>query len=81
MNTDSQWSEHGACFARATQVRLAVYHNTSNTSGERVRCLKRIARAVSLPDVNQISFIYETMNGCENLINSLKDCFENVNIK
>ena len=34
LNTDSQWSKQEACFARATQVWLAVNHNTSVTSGE-----------------------------------------------
>ena len=34
VNTDSQWSKQEACFARATQVWLAVNHNTSVTSGE-----------------------------------------------
>ena len=29
-----QWSKQEACFARATQVWLAVNHNTSVTSGE-----------------------------------------------
>ena len=34
---------------------------------------------VSLAAVNQICGIHEAMNGCKNL-DSLKDCFENVNI-
>ena len=37
-----------ACFACATQVWLTVNHNTSVTSGESVRCSKRIARASEL---------------------------------
>ena len=37
-----------ACFARATQVWLAVNRNTSITSSERVRCSKRIARVSEL---------------------------------
>ena len=45
MNTDSQWSKQEACFARATQVWLAVNHNTSVTSGGLVRCLRHVARA------------------------------------
>ena len=45
VNTGSQWSKQEACFARATQVWLDVNHNTSVTSGERIRCSKRIARA------------------------------------
>ena len=36
------------CFARTTRMWLAVNHNTSITSGERVRCLKSIARASEL---------------------------------
>ena len=43
-----QWSRHDACFAYATQLRLAVKHNTSITSGACVRCSKRIARASEL---------------------------------
>ena len=45
---NSQWSKQEACFAHATQVWLAVNHNTSVTSGELIRCLKRIARASEL---------------------------------
>ena len=37
-----------ACFACATRVLLAVNHNTSITSGERVRCSKTIAQASEL---------------------------------
>ena len=35
---------------------------------------------VSLAAVNQICVIHEAMNGCEKSKESLKDCFENVNI-
>ena len=35
---------------------------------------------VSLAALNQIHVIHETMNGCKNSNDSLKDCFENVNI-
>ena len=45
VNTDSQWSNQEACFARVTQVWLAINHNTSVFSGERIRCSKRIPRA------------------------------------
>ena len=31
---DSQWNKQKACFARETQVWLAVNHNTSVTTGE-----------------------------------------------
>ena len=34
LNMDSQWGKKEACFARETQVWLAVNHNTSITSGE-----------------------------------------------
>ena len=34
VNTDSQWIKQEACFARATQVWLAVNHNTSVTAGK-----------------------------------------------
>ena len=34
MNSDSQWTKQETCFERATQVWLAVNHNTSLTSGE-----------------------------------------------
>ena len=33
-HTDSQWGKQVACLARASQVWLAVNHNTSVTSGE-----------------------------------------------
>ena len=48
LNTDSQWSKQEACFAHATQVWLAVNHNTSITSGEGVLCSKHIAQASEL---------------------------------
>ena len=35
---------------------------------------------MSLASVNQMCVIHEAMNGCKNLKDSLKDCFENVNI-
>ena len=36
---------------------------------------------VSLAAVNQICVIHEAMNGCKKSKDSLKDCFENVNIQ
>ena len=45
---DSQWRKQEACFASATQVWFGVNHNTSVTSGEWIRCSKRIARASDL---------------------------------
>ena len=66
--------EHGqpmeqtkACFARATQVRLAVEHNTSATSGKWVRCSSVLLGKVSLAAVNQICVIHEAINGRKNL--------------
>ena len=35
---------------------------------------------VSLTAINQIYVFYEAMNDCKNLKDSLKACFENVNI-
>ena len=74
MNTDSQWSKHEACFARATQVWLAVSHNTSVTSGEWIWCSKCIGWASELGS-------YQS-NLCHawGYEDSLKSCFENVNI-
>ena len=48
VNMDSQWSKQEAHFASATQVWLAVNLNTSATSGELIRCSKRIALASEL---------------------------------
>ena len=36
---------------------------------------------MSLAAINQICVIHEAMNGCQKYKDSLKDCFENVNIK
>ena len=54
-----------ACFARATQLWLAVNHNTSVTSGEWIRCSKRIARASDLGSCqsNSCQFMRD-MNNC-----------------
>ena len=43
VNTDSQWDKQEACLVVAP-----VFHSTSVTSGEWIRCLKRIARASEL---------------------------------
>ena len=53
--------KHLACFARATQVWLAVNYNTSVTSGELIRCSKHSVA------FNQSYVFYEAMNGCKNL--------------
>ena len=57
-----------------------VAHNTSVTSGEWVRCSKRIARASELGSCQSNlcnSWGYERLQKSKD---SLKDCFENVNI-
>ena len=80
VNTDSQWSKHEACFARATHVWLAVDHNTSVTSGEWIRCSKCIARASELGSCQSKlwhSWGYERLQKSKD---SLKAGFENVNI-
>ena len=81
LNTDSQWSKQEPCFACATRVWLAVNHNTSITSGEWVRCSKRITRASKLGSCQSDvcnSWGYEWLQKSKD---SLKDCFENVNIQ
>ena len=60
-------TKHEACFERATQVWLAVDHNTSVTSGEMIQCSKRIARASELGSCQSNLCFYEVMNGCKNL--------------
>ena len=67
MNTESQWSKQEACFARATQVWLAVNYNTSVTSGELIRCSKRMHGQVSLAAVNQLYVMHEAVKGCKTL--------------
>ena len=57
----------GFCFARATQVWLAVNQNTRVISGEFIRCSRRIARANELGSCQSNNVIHEAMNGCENL--------------
>ena len=58
---------------------LAVNHNTSITSDEWVRNV--LHGQVSSAAVNQICVIHGAMNGCKKSKDSLKDCFENVNIR
>ena len=38
LNTDSQWSKQEACFARATQVWLAVNHDRQMSSRFEAYC-------------------------------------------
>ena len=58
---------------------LAV--NTSITLANEFDVPSVLHGQVRLAAVNQICVIHEAMNGCKNLKDSLKDCFENVNIK
>ena len=57
MNMDSQWSKQEACFACATQVWLAVNHNTSVTGSQPANELdvrSELHMQVSLAAVDQI---------------------------
>ena len=67
-------------FSRATQVWLAVNHNTSVTSGERIRCSKRIARASEFCSCQSILCHSSGFARLQNSKESLKACFENANI-
>ena len=80
MNTDSQWTTQEACFARAAQVWLAVYHNTSADSGERVPRSKRIARASELGSFQSNLCSSRGYERLQKSKDALKDRFENVNI-
>ena len=77
VNTGSLWSKQEACFTRATQMLLAVNHNTSVKFDVR----SVLHGQVRLTAVNQTYVIHDALNGCKNLKNSLKACFENVNIQ
>ena len=59
---------------RATQVWLAVNYKAKEFDLRSI-----LPRQVSLAAVNQIYVFHRAMNGCNNL-DSLKACFENVNI-
>ena len=73
MNADSQWSKQEACFACATQVWLAVNHKTcvismcSAGASELGICQSNLCHSLS----------YERL---QKFKDSLKACFENVNI-
>ena len=67
MNTDSRRSKQEACFARATQVWLAVTHNTSVPSANEFDVRGVLHGQVSLAAVNQIHVFHEAMNSCKNL--------------
>ena len=74
-------SQQEACFARASQVWLAVNHKTCVTSVELIRCSKRIAWSSELGSCQShlcLSRGYEQLRKSKD---SQKACFENVNIK
>ena len=77
---DSQWSKQESCFACATWVWLAFNHNTSITSSEWVRCSKRIAQASELGSCQSNFVKFMRLWTVAKPKDSLKDCFENVNI-
>ena len=62
MNMDSQWDKQEACFARTTQVWLAVSLLVNEFD---VR--SALHGQVSIAAVNQTYDIHEAMNGCKNL--------------
>ena len=65
---DNQWNKQRACFARATQVWLAVNHNTSiSLLANEFDARSVLHGQVSLAAVNQICVIHEAINSCENL--------------
>ena len=81
MNTYIQWSKREACFACATRRSLAVNHNTNVTSGEKVRCSKRVAR---LSELGSFQSNLGHSRGYERLqktYDSLKVFIENVILK
>ena len=80
MNTDSLWSKQEAYFPRAALVWLDVNHNTSVTFGDEFAVLRVLHGQVSLAVVNQICVIHEAKYSCKKFNDSLKACFENVNI-
>ena len=74
---DSQLSKQEACFARVTQVSITI--SVSLLANEfDVRSV--LHGQLSLAAVNQLCVIHDAMNGCTKSKDSLKDCFENVNI-
>ena len=81
MSTDSKWSKQEACFAHVTQSWLAVNHNTSITSGEKFQCSKCIALARGLGSCQSNLCNSRGYEQLQKFKDSLKDCFENVNIK
>ena len=78
---DSQLSKQEACFACATQVWLSVNHNTSVTFGKGIQCLKRIEWARELGSCQSNLCLSRGYERLQKSKDSLKACFENVNIK
>ena len=76
VSMDSQWSKQEACFAPATRALTTPVSVLANEFD--VQSI--LHRQVSLAAVNQIYVFHEAMNGCKKSKNSLKACFENVNI-
>ena len=67
MNTESQWSNQETCFARETQMWLAVNHDTRITSGNEFDVRTVLHQQVSLAAVNQICVIHEAITVAKNL--------------
>ena len=62
MNSDSQWIEQEACFARATRVWLAVNRAPVSLLVNKFDVRSIFHRQVSLAAVYQIYVIHEAMN-------------------
>ena len=59
---------------------LTVNHNTSGTSGEWIRCAKLIAWASELGSCQSNFMLFMRLWAVAKYKDSLKACFENVNI-
>ena len=66
MNTDNQLGKQEACFARGTQVWLAVNHKPVSLLADKFDVRSVLHGQVSLATVNQIYAFHEAMNGCIN---------------
>ena len=69
-----------ACYAQATRIWLAVNHNTSITIANECGVLSALHGQVSLAAVNQILCNSRGYERLQKSKDSLKDCFENVNM-
>ena len=68
VNTVKQCSEQEACFARTTQVWLAVNHNIIVSLLANEFVVRSVLHGeVSLVAINLIYVLHEAMNCCENL--------------